>query len=118
MSAVSQKERWAHAIALYDQLAEAGWAHIPAFRQVVAELSATPAAARLTAVTSHEILTISPYTRYPDWFEGRHVRLEPLSDGRVRIELHRGRFDMAADESWSVPVGEAAARIARLLEDL
>lgn len=118
MSPLSQKESWAHALALYDQLAEAGWAHIPAFRRVIAELSATPAAAHLTAITSHEVLTISPYTRYPDWFEGRHVRVEPLPDGCVRIELRRGRFDMRPDENSMVPVGEAAARLARLLEDL
>lgn len=118
MTATKQAERWAHALALYDRLAEAGWAHIPAFRRMVAELSTMPAAARLTAITSHEILTISPYTRYPDWFEGRHVRLEPLSDGRVHIHFRRGRFDMGADASWTVPVGEAPARIAQLLTEL
>ena len=118
MTATKQAESWAHALALYDQLAEAGWAHIPAFRRMVAELSTTPAAARLTAITSHEVLTISPYTRYPDWFEGRHIRLEPFADGRVRIDFRRGRFDMGPDASWVVPVGEAGARLAQLLEDL
>ena len=71
---------WSHALAVYDSLDGSGWRHIPAFRSLVVALSTAPEASGLTAVTSHETLIVSPYTRYPDWFEGRHVPMSQALD--------------------------------------
>ncbi len=35
----------------------------------------------LYAITSMTTLLISPYSRYPDWFDGRHVKIEPHING-------------------------------------
>src|SRR4051812_35134781 len=93
---------WAHAIARYDSLVEYGWHHIPPFRALVSELSKCAEASGLMAVTSHETSIVSPYTRYPDWFEGRHVRVHPLADGSVRIDRVPQQFDRRSTETWTV----------------
>jgi hypothetical protein len=109
---------WSEALALYASLEGPAWQHIPAFRQLVAAISAASVASGLTAVASHETLTISPYTRYPDWFEGRHVRLHPLADGRVRIDRFPKRFDRRPAETWTLSLEETRERIIGLLADL
>ena len=86
-------ESWERALALYDSLSGENWRYIPAFRGLVAVLAESKEAAGLTAVTSHATLIVSPYTTYPDWFDGRHVELHPLSDGMVRLSRHPARFD-------------------------
>jgi hypothetical protein len=111
-------DSWTEALALYDRLVEAGWQHIRPFRQLVSELSLSDEASGLTAVTSHETLIVSPYTRYPDWFEGRHVRVLPLTNGTIRIDRVPKRFDRHATETWTVPLEEAQARIKALIRDL
>src|SRR5689334_16071274 len=69
--------RWSSALSTYDRLAAHHWKHIPPFRELVAWISGTREAFGLTAFTSHETLIVSPYSRYPDWFYGRGVRLHP-----------------------------------------
>ena len=109
---------WAQALARYDSLVEYGWRHIPPFRQLVSELSRCAEASGLTAVTSHETLIVSPYTRYPDWFEGRHVRVHPLTDGNVRIDKVPQQFDRHPTETWTVPMPAALEKIRSLVSDL
>lgn len=109
---------WGEALALYDSLDGAAWRHIPEFRKLVAKISGSPAASGLTAITSHETLIISPYTQYPDWFEGRHLRLHPLRDGRVRIDRFPERFDRRPAETWTLPLEEAREKVADLLAEL
>jgi len=111
-------ESWTETLALYDRLVDVGWRHIPPFREVVRALSTSEEASGLTAVTSHETLILSPYTRYPDWFEGRHVRVHPLSDGTIRIDRVPQRFDRHPTETWTVPLPEALTRIRVLIADL
>jgi hypothetical protein len=109
---------WAQALALYDSLMEHGWRHIPAFRQLVSDLSSCAEASGLTAVTSHETLIVSPYTRYPDWFEGRHVRVHPLVDGNVRLDKVPQQFDLHPTETWTVPLEQALKKVRDLVSDL
>jgi hypothetical protein len=111
-------ESWTKALALYDGLVEAGWSHIQPFRELVRALSVASEASGLTAVTSHETLILSPYTRYPDWFEGRHVRVHPLKDGTIRIDHVPQRFDRHPTETWTLPLREAEARIQALIVGL
>jgi hypothetical protein len=63
------------------------------------------------------MLIISPYTRYPDWFDGRHVRLHPLRDGRVRVEYHRQGPSKPGD-TWTGALEDARDRVAKLIADL
>jgi hypothetical protein len=109
---------WAKALAVYDWLIENGWPHIPAFRALVVEISRLDETSGLTAVTSHETLIVSPYTAYPDWLEGRHVRLHPLRDGTVRVDKVPQRFDRHPTETWTLSLQETRDRIALLFSDL
>lgn len=111
-------ESWIRALALYDSLNEVHWKHIRPFRDVVAELGRSAEAAGLTAVTSHETLIISPYTCYPDWFDGRHVRLHPLSNGQVQIWRYPERFDRRPAESWTLSLVDAQAKALSLIVEL
>jgi hypothetical protein len=109
---------WGEALSRYDSLDGPAWRHIPAFRALVAAIGCSPEASGLTAITSHESLTVSPYTRYPDWFEGRHLRLHPLADGRIRIDRFPERFDRRPAETWTLPLQEAREKIFELLKEL
>jgi hypothetical protein len=111
-------DSWSAALSFYDSLTGPGWGHISAFRKLVATIGGSAEASGLTAVTSHETLTLSPYTRYPDWFEGRHLRLHPLPSGAVRIDRYPERFDRRPAETWTVPVDQARDQILLLLTEL
>ena len=111
-------ESWIKALALYDALREPHWNHIRPFRDLVSEVGRSAEAAGLTAVTSHETLLVSPYTRYPDWFEGRHVRLHPLPNGQVQISRYSERFNSRPTESWTVSLVEARAKALSLMAEL
>ena len=106
---------WQDALRRYDSLVGPGWEHIPAFRALVLDLGSCAEAAGLTAVTSMDELLISPYTRSPDWYEGRHVRLRPLKDGGVRIDW---RPEQGPVEIWTVPLAEAKGAVLPLLVQL
>ena len=82
----TQNKSWAKTLELYDSLLKNGWPHVPGFRNLVATLASSQEAWGLTAFTSHETLIVSPYTRYPDKLDERHVSVHTLSDGTVRIE--------------------------------
>ena len=118
MASEPTNSSWDEALSLYDSLEGPGWRHIPPFRDLVAAIGHLPEASGLTAITSHETLIVSPYTRYPDWFEGRHLRLHPLPDGRIRIDRFPERFDRRPAETWTLPLEEARERVASLLVDL
>ena len=109
---------WVEVLSVYDSFVEPGWQHIPPFRDVVAALGASAEASGLTAITSHETLIVSPYTRYPDWFQGRHVRVHPLRDGTVRIDKVPERFDRLPTETWTVPLKEAEEKVRGIISDL
>jgi len=111
-------ESWIRALTLYDGLVEAGWKHILPFRELARALSTSKEASGLTAVTSHETLILSPYTRYPDWFEGRHVRVHPMTDGTIRIDRKPQQFDGNPTQTWTVPLQEAEALIRSLIAEL
>jgi hypothetical protein len=108
-------DSWKEAVALYDSLIESGWQHIRPFRELVQALANSGEASGLTALTSHETLIISPYTRYPDWFEGRHVRVHPLKDGTIRIDRVPQRYDRHPTETWTLPLECAPAHLPALL---
>lgn len=111
-------ESWAATLAIYDGLVDAGWRHIPPFRELVRALSECDEVFGLTAVTSHEMLILSPYTKYPDWFEGRYVRVHPLIDGTIRIDRVPPQFDRAQIETRTVPLAEGLAQIRALAAEL
>lgn len=111
-------DSWVRALALYDSLQQSHWDDIRPFGDLVAELGRSAEAAGLTAVTSHATLLVSPYTRYPDWFEGRHVRIHPLSSGHVRISRHPERFDRQSAESWTLPLADARVKALALIAEL
>ena len=111
-------DSWSAALSFYDSLAGPAWNHIADFRKLVASIAASSEASGLTAVTSHETLTLSPYTRYPDWFEGRHLRLHPLPSGAVRIDRCPERLDRRPAETWTLPLEQAREQILQLLTEL
>jgi hypothetical protein len=107
-------DSWSKALASYDTLLGPGWTHIPAFRSLVALIASSEGVRGLTAITSHETLTVSPYTRYPDWFDGRRVQLHPLADGTVRIT----RYSEQPPEVTTLPVDQVLENVLPLLADL
>ena len=111
-------ESWSHALALYDSLQRPHWQHIRAFRDLVAELAQSVEAAGLTAVTSHATLIVSPYTCYPDWFDGRLVRLDPLFNGQVEISRHLDGLNRRPVESWTLSIVDARPRALALFLEL
>ena len=118
MASESWSSSWANAVGLYDSLSGPAWGHIGPFREMVAALAKTDAAAGLTAATSMHTLVVSPYTRHPDWIEGRHVLVEPLRDGNVRIESHEEGATRRPTNTWMVPVEEAQEVLERLIGQL
>ncbi len=114
MAGESSRNSWDNAVSFYDGLTGPGWAHIPAFRALVSALASSEEARGLTAITSHEVLTISPYTSYPDWFEGRRLQLHPRPDETVVIVVYSER----PSESWILPLAEARAKVLALLPHL
>ena len=111
-------DSWRQALARYDSLVGPHWQHLRRFRDLVAAIGRSADASGLTAVTSHETLMISPYTRYPDWFEGRHLRVHPMSDETVRVYKFPEQFDRRPAETWTVPLAEAEDFVRGLLADL
>lgn len=105
---------WDRALSFYDSLSGPQWAHIPPFRALVYAIAASEHARHLTAITSHEVLTISPYTRYPDWFDGRHVQLYPLPDGTVRVVKRSDH----PEEAWILSLDQARFKVPELIADL
>jgi len=110
-------DSWSDALARYDKLVGAGWQHISDFRNLVSAIGRSPEAAGLIAITSHDTLMLSPYTRYPDWFDGRHIRVHPLPNGHVRVTKYP-EFPQRPAETWTVSVAEAQDLILRLIADL
>jgi hypothetical protein len=109
---------WRDALSRYDSLSGPTWHHIPAFRELVSFIAHSTEASGLTAITSHETLVVSPYTKYPDWCEGRHIRVHPLPNGEVRLDRCPERFDRGPTETWTVPIEQARSQILRLLAEL
>jgi hypothetical protein len=56
--------------------------------------------------------------RYPDVFDGRHVRVHPLSDGTVRVERVPAGRDPQRTVSWTLPLEDAGKKIQELLAEL
>jgi len=111
-------DSWRHALAFYDTLQGPQWGHIPGFRRLVSAIGRSVEARGLTAVTSHEILLVSPYTKYPDWFDGRHVRLVPLADGQVRVERYPAGSQLGAAETWTATIEDVQAGALRAIGEL
>ena len=116
--AASWQDSWAKALALYDSLTGPEWGHIRPFRELVQLLSGSDAARGLSAVTSHETLRISPYTRYPDVVDGRHVRVQPLPDGTIRVERVPAGGDLQKTDSWTLPLEQSREKILELMAEL
>lgn len=114
----STNQSWSHALAVYDSLVSHGWRHVVEFRNLVFEISRSEEASGLTAFTSHETLIVSPYTLTPDAFDGRHLRLHPLTDGQVRIDNYPELFARHQVETWTVPLQEARTKALSLLANL
>ncbi len=107
-------DSWQKALSFYDSLSGADWEHIREFRALVSAIAASDEARGLTAITSHEVLILSPYSRHPDWFEGRRLELQPLVDGNIRIVRHSVR----PPDSWTLPPDQALREVLALLAEL
>lgn len=114
MATESSTNSWDKALSVYDRLTGPGWGHIAAFRALVSALAMSEEARGLTAITSHDILTISPYTSYPDWFDGRRLQLHPRADETVHIV----RYSERPSESWTLRMAEAHSKVLSLLPEL
>jgi len=112
------KASWIDVLTLYDSLQGQAWRRVRAFRDVVATLASAREVEGLTAVTSHEMLTISPYGRYPDWFSGRRITLLPLVDGTVRLERFTDASDSRAVETSTLPMGDVLRVVLDRVADL
>jgi len=106
------EQSWTNALWRYDSLIEAGWTHVRPFRALVEVLGRSPETSGLTAVTSHETLLISPFIRYPEWFDRRHVRLTPLHTGAVQVSRHPERPRPV--EFWTMSLEDARAKALEL----
>jgi hypothetical protein len=69
-------------------------------------------------VISHETLIISPYGRYPDWFEGRRVVLHPLADGTVKIERYADQSGVHPSDTVTLACGSALVKVLSLIAEL
>lgn len=106
------------ALSLYQSLIDSGWNYIPPFRDLVKLIGESKEASGLVVVTSMATLIFSPYTSYPDWFEGRNVQMTPLRDGRVKIVYFPGQFAGNTEQSWTVTIDQADAIVRPLIAEL
>jgi hypothetical protein len=119
MSERAANDSWMRALGFYESLArESGWTHIRAFIEFVAVLGRSREAAGLTAITSHETLSVSPYTRYPDWFEGRRVVLHPNPNGTLLLSRARDGTGGQVEAVRTVPLEEALPLALSLFAEL
>ena len=82
---------------------------------LVSELADSPDVRGLFAVTSMATLRISPYTCYPDWFDGRHITIDASSDG-VSVCLASSGHD-PDPRRWTCSFADAPNLIASLCRD-
>ncbi len=109
---------WDRALERYDDLIRDGWLHLAPMRQLIFELQVAEETRGLTAVTSMDRLLLSPYTCYPDWFEGRHVLIAPLWSGKVQVSWHPERFCAPPTKVWLFEFPDVHARVLRLAAEL
>ena len=111
------RQTWDDAIARYDEFAGSGWEWILPFRELVAALRADESTHGLFAVTSHAMLMVSPYSRHPDWCEGRRVTATPNRDGTVHVQYFPVP-SLTPDTSYVCPVNGALAGLRDLCSRL
>lgn len=114
MNSQAWTDSWRSALGFYDGLIGNGWEHIPEFRNLVANIADSKAARGLTAVTSHDVLTVSPYTTHPDWFDGRRIVLTPMPIGLVRID-HYPKGGTTDVRSHTLPTNQATSLVLELV---
>lgn len=91
---VAWDEAWEAALRRYDDLGTTDFPFLIPMRNLVAQLRTADDLRGLFAITSHATLIISPYSRYPDWFEGRRVVVEATSANTVRVTYLRNSWDI------------------------
>lgn len=90
---IAWDEAWDAALQRYDDLAKNDFAFLIPMRSLVTQLRTAEDLRGLFAITSHATLIISPYSCYPDWFEGRRVVVEAISERKVRATYLRNGWD-------------------------
>ena len=80
---------WCYAIEHYAKL---NGDTMSRMHRIVSELAESPKVTGLFAITSMVDLVISPYSTYPDWFDGRHLTLKPSSHN-IAILFYRSGTD-------------------------
>lgn len=90
-------EAWEFALRRLDDLCTTAFPFLVPMRNLVAQLQTADDLRGLFAITSHATLIISPYSHYPDWFNGRRVVIEAKSANIVRVTYLRNGWDTEPD---------------------
>ena len=80
---------------------------------LVTDLSQSPNVRGLFAVTSMLTLRISPYSCYPDWFDGRHIAIDAIGSHYIAVNLAENGNDKS-QQRWDCTHDEAFDKITSL----
>ncbi len=105
---------WDTALTRFDKLV-ADRPQLAAVRDVIADLRETPEVRGLFIKSSMFTAFITPYSCYPDFFDGRRITIDagPTADSPLAVRYLRDGFDKSPDE-FSLPPSTAANEIAAL----
>jgi hypothetical protein len=86
-----------------------------AMSALVGRLAASPDVCGLFAITSMTTLRISPYSCYPDWFDGRHITVDASAEGFVVRLILNGRDPK--QRHWHCTIDEALDVVSNLCRE-
>ena len=104
---------WQSAVDRYEKLNSDS---MRAMSRLIATLASMPEVRGLFAVTSMTTLRISPYSCYPDWFDGRYITVDANGADSVVIRVASNGHDnnpQCVESSFA----DAPATIAALCRD-
>lgn len=110
----SWDETWSEALQRFDRHV----AYCPAVasvRDVIATLKGMPEVRGLFAVPSMLTLLITPYSCYPDFFDGRRITIDADGDA-VTVRYFRNGFDKLPAK-YTFPIDTASSQIAKLCRE-
>ena len=86
-------ESWQLALSRYEARVADGFHRLNCLLRVVRQLHSAQEIRGLFAITSHDDLLISPYSCYPDWFNGRRIDAAALPSHHVRVRFAQNCYD-------------------------
>lgn len=87
-----------------------------AMSDLVSALSQLPEMRGLFAIPSMTTLRISPYSRYPDWFDGRYITVDANGPNAVTIRVAANGHD-PKPQRFDCSFSDASATLARLCHE-